>query len=169
MGLQIDGKTGFPVATPVVGTGGPYTSGQVVGGLLTFAQAFQWLQSGTIMSVCLADKNNNKGALDIFFFRQKPAGAYTDGVNFAPSAADLLLLTGFVSILSTSWSGGTSNAIASVNAIGQIAKNTNTQAAQDEPTNTNANLNLYAVIVARSAPSYATAGDLQLTLGILQD
>jgi hypothetical protein len=169
MGLQINNKTSFIAAVPAVNTSGAYTTGQVVGGLLTFAQALQWAQTGVLMSLCLADKSNNKTALDIFFFKAKPAGAFADGVAFAPSAADLLLLSGFVSIVAGSWSGGSANAIATLNGIRQIVLNNSLNSQNAEPTNLNTNLNLYAVIVARSTPTYASATDLQLSLGIQQD
>jgi hypothetical protein len=169
MGLSIDGKTGMPTATPAVTASSAYSTGQVVGGLLTFSPAFRFMQTAVLASLCLADKANNKVAYDIFFFSSKPAGTYTDGAAFAPSAADLLLLSGFVSVLSTSWSGGTGNAIAVLNAIGQVLLNRASGATTDEPVQLNANLNLYAVIVARSAPTFNTAADLQLSLGIVQD
>jgi hypothetical protein len=84
--------------TPITAVGA-YAAGRVVGGLLTFANAFpETSRCGSILSATVFDDAGQTAAYDLILFRSQPAGTFTDNVAFAPSKADSLLITPVVSI-----------------------------------------------------------------------
>jgi hypothetical protein len=155
------------ITTAVPSTTGAYSSGQIVGGLLSILRASQDAQSGVVLSLAILDAANQSLTLDVFFFQGPLAGSFGDKTAFAPSTADLQLCCGFVHVATTDYAGGTGNSVgcpASKPLTFQLpAKSANALSPNDPGAYT-----LYAVIVARGAPTYG-AGGMSLVTGILQD
>jgi len=129
-----------------------YASGDLIGGKLSLAIN---KANGIIQTITLADKANQKSALDVVFFVADPsATTFTDQAAFDVDDADLLKIAGRKSIAATDYVSYNDNAEATVNA--SIAF----QLTSDITT-------LYACIVSRGTPTYASASDLQLRVTVV--
>jgi len=161
-GFPMDTKSAsVTVAVPT--QAGAYASGQVVGGLLALPKAGQHPGTGCIVTVTVSDEAKQDLALDVFFFNGKPAGAFADAAAFNPSAADNRLVAGWVTIAATDYKDGSATSVACPASKPIVFQGAPASDPNKDPTTT-----LYAVIVARGAPTYG-ANKMALTVGILQD
>jgi hypothetical protein len=111
--------------------------------------------SGIIETLVLCDKSQNKANLDIVFFESNPAGTYTNNAAVDVTDADILAICGIVEISESDYVEFTDNCAVCLRNLG-IAFTASGSA------------NLYALIIARSTPTYAV-GDLEMHVSILQD
>jgi len=143
--------------TPTI-TANVYANGQAIGGLITWTNAA--LVSGgsfTVASVTITDKTLQKAPIDVIFFNANPAATtFTDRVALVMNTADLVRIRGFVSVLGTSYTAFTLVAAATVAGVGLpiILSSTST---------------LYACLVCRGTPTYASTSDLTVTVQLVQD
>ena len=152
----VGGNTAVVAVSPAV-TAGAYTAGQNVGTVSALANAVRVAAgSGMVQLVQIADKAKQSAAIDVIFFNASPAGTYTDNTTCAPTAADLLTVVGVVSVLAGDYSAFSANSVASKGGLGLSFK---------LPSGTS----LYALMVARGTPTYASVSDVQLRVAILQD
>ena len=152
---------------PVVTTSA-YSAGNQVGALLTVKDFFESLSGvSELISIEISDNSNQKAAFSLVIFGAKPAGTFADATAFAPSAADLKLISAIIAIPSANYT--TFNAS---NAAGQVsnirAKIQAALATQQIGPNSIAK-NAYIALVTSGTPTYAVSTDLQLKLGIEQD
>ena len=127
-----------------------------LGGEQTLASAVRSTGGGGVIeSIVLADKSENKTALDIVFFNADPAGTYTDNGTTDITDADLFKIIGVVEIGESDYIMFTDNYIVSMNNLGLAFR-------------ASGSTSLYALIISRGTPTYAV-GDLQLIVSILQD
>ncbi|MCX6023786.1 MAG: hypothetical protein NTZ05_19075 [Chloroflexi bacterium] len=158
-GLDVDptGHTKKVRVVPTVSTSPAYTSGDCVGGRMTFSDmARQVGGSGVIMSVTVADFANQKAELELWLFDQSFT-AGTDNAAAAYSAADLANIVGVIPIYASDYkSVGSSRAMATVRAVGL-------------PFVCSGTANLYGQLVTRGTPTYAAISDIEATLRALQD
>ncbi len=160
MGERIGGHTQIVQATPVCNITAPYASGDLIGGKLTLTDAARFgdkLRPGTgiIQSVILTDLAKQSADLDVVFFDSDPsATTFTDQAALDIDDADLVKIIGVASV--TSWAAFADNS------AGQLL---NVGLAFDLGQATS----IFAAIVSRGTPSFASESDLRLRTFILQD
>lgn len=159
MSVEISGKESEVEVTPVM-TAGAYTTDLSIGGLLTFANVFGVKQSGILHGVVIRDKAKQSSALDLVFFNALPVQTnYADGVSPNPSGVgDFQKVQGHVNILAANYLAFSAQSEATVAGIGLPLRNV-----------TKDDRNLYALLITRGTPTYASISDITLVLKILQD
>lgn len=137
-------------ATPTI-TAGAYTSGKALGGLLTFSD-IGLAGFGTLLSVAILDKGNQKAAIDLLLFNQSFT-ATANGSTIAISAGDFANMIGIVSVATADYVtvGNSANAIA-------------TKANVILPIIAGADNNIYGQLVCRGTPTYASTSDITVKL-----
>lgn len=158
---SVGNNLALQVATPGLAGSGAYSSGQVVGGLLTFSAAARGPgMGGLIQSVIMLDQDGQNAVTDVIFFAANPSNStFTDQAAVALAAADLAAARVGVAHI-TDWT----LAAAATMGIGtdptfrgipfQCASGLNT---------------LYAVMVTRGTPTYTGASKVSLAIHLLQD
>lgn len=133
-----------------------YAAGNVVGGLLTFANAVRVGKTGgTINSVIITDKSGSQVQFDLWLFDSNPtATTVTDKTLLTVNAVDLVRSIGFVSI----------NAWCPANAGGAIG-----QGLLDLRFALATGTTLYGILMTRGTPTFASVSDVQVRLVISQD
>jgi hypothetical protein len=141
-----------PTITTVI-----YATGNLMGGKLVAAGMMNAARlGGRIRTISIADKANQKAAIDVVCWGADPSGTtFTDHAALAVAAADLLKLVGHVSILAADYISFSANALATKNNINWSLKSTTTS--------------LWFAMIARGTPTYASVSDLQLTVDFSQD
>lgn len=145
------------VSVTLTVTAGAYSAGQNVGSLLELPNVVdQKGDEAWLWALELSDAAKQSAAMDILLFDDKPVNStFTDNATLNLVAADLPLHIETVQLLSTSYSALSATAVAAARklAIPLLLKN---------------GTSLWASLVARGAPIYATAGDLILNAWILR-
>ena len=143
-------------ATPTI-TAGLYTIHDALGGKLTFTNVCSdQAARGIIVGATIIDKAKQLAPIDIIVFNADFT-ATADADTFDPSDADLVASAKHcISVLAANYSSFSDNAMAEVECLKpfQLADGTST---------------LYAQMVVRGAPTYASTSDLTLILHILKD
>jgi len=136
-------------------TVGTYATGNVVGGLLTFAGAARVAGlDGLVQQVVVFCKTAQTTAFDLIMFHTNPAAStFTDKTALAVNVADFDKIIGVAHI--TDWTnlGGASVAQALNLAMPYKIAGGSTTA--------------YGVLVARSAPTFASISDIEIALKVL--
>lgn len=156
------GATKFISVTPTI-TAGAYSTGQDIGGKLTFTNALRpTVGSGYIVSVCVSDKNAQAIDLDFVPFNSNPsATTITDTVALDIDDADISKVAAPVNLGSASRFAFADN---STHCVGSLAIPVQGKTSAGAPDGT-----IYGVLVARGAYTGASTGDITVTLGISQD
>ncbi len=156
-GEQYIGRIGGDVLTASAGTPAvsttAYASGNVVGGLLTFAGAARVAAgSGLIQAASVVSKSAQSADLDLLIFAASPTSTLTDKTALALSATDLDKLVGVIRL--TGWTAlGTPSIVQAVSA--------------GLPFKLAAGTSLYGVLVARAAMTLASTTDLAPSMRII--
>ncbi len=153
---NIVGRTGRISVTPAIDTNA-YTAGDNVGGKLTLLDSvLRHSVSGIIQGITIVDQAKQSAALDVLFFRSDPSNTtFTNNAALDVADADLLTCIGHVSIAASDYCALADNSVATKMGLGL---------AYAAPQAT-----IYAALIARGTPTYATATDLQLIVHTLQD
>lgn len=153
---NVGGYTKIVRVDPTI-TAGAYSANDVVGGELAIPNAMRVPNgTGVLQSITVYDADNEKAALDFYFFQSAPAAALADNAAFAWTAGDEDLFLGMVSVAAADYVTAT-DAVVSVRNIGL-------------PVRAAANGNsLYCYVVATGTPTYTAATDLTFIFGFLQD
>jgi len=146
------------IATALTVQAAAYAANDVIGGKITIANATRIAAgSGTIRSIVLNCKSTQTTAFDIIFFNADPAATtFTENGSIAVNAADFdKIFDGVVFAATTPWInvGTPSFAHASVALPFKLAAGTT----------------IWACIISRGAPTFASTTDLTLTLEIEQN
>ena len=140
--------------TPTI-TAGAYTSGDALGGLLTFGGATILASgSGIIQKVVITDDDNELQPIDLVLFNQT-FGATADNAAFAPSDADLQNCIGHISVAATNYSSFDDNAVATKRNVGFPFTAVGT--------------GLFGQMVIRDVGGYAATDDITIKITILMD
>jgi len=158
---QVGGNSAFPSAAIAVTTSGAYSSGDVMGASVTFSGCFRStdIMSGILQSVVVTDLSTAaQSAIDLWLFQTVTTGTtYTNDSALTLADADIAKLVAKVSISSGDYYQFANNAAAVVSNLGL-------------PIRATTGTGLTGVAICRSTgPQYASTGDLNVTLGILQD
>lgn len=143
-------------ATPTVSTTA-YTSGDCIGGLMTFSAVTRGAGLAAILQTALIQcKSTQSFAADLILFHTSPASStFTDNSAIALNAADFDKVTARVPFASTDWSNLGTPSVAEVSAQGRLVKSVGTD--------------LYAVLVARGTPTLGSTSDLKVVLKAMPD
>lgn len=152
-------KTVAPTIVPAA-----YGAGDVVGTPVEITKAL--ISTGgqaMLRSLVVIDKADQKAHLDLYFFDSQPASSVgADNAAFAPTDADMTKCLGRINIPQASYLSAGSNAeqtLRDLNLMLQAAPSRASGQAGDS---------LWMVVVARGTPTYASASDLQIRLGLEQ-
>lgn len=130
-----------------------YAAGDVIGGLLSFSNAFSdTFKRGRIVAVAIVDDAGQTASYDLFFFRSLPAGTYTNDLAFAPSEADLALCSPVINLSSSNRFAAGARSITSLSSLDSFVEST---------TDT-----LYAVLVDRTGRTGASTSDITVSVSI---
>jgi membrane-bound inhibitor of C-type lysozyme len=156
---SIGGNTAFVTSTPVMSVAGAYATGDYIGTTTTpqaFANAVRTTAgTGIIKSIAITDKNTTAAvALELWVFSATFV-APTDNAAWAITDAENLLCMGVIPIATTKWYASSNNKAFSDDTINLVIKPAATSL-------------FYALVARGTTPSW-TSGDLQITLGILND
>lgn len=151
---QVGGYTLTPTATPTISTSA-YASGDQLGGKITLTNAARSsIGSGTIQHVTISDLAKQSAPIDVLFFTTDPSNTtFTDNAATDIHDTDILTLVGAVSV--NSWFALNDNSVGC--AVAGI------------PFKLSTGTSLYAALVVRGTPTYASTSDITLTVGILAD
>lgn len=155
------------VVTPVLTGSGAYSAGNAVGGLITMITSStnkspvgELDMSAILNDIVVIDKDNQKKALILYFFNDKPT-VPVDQSAYAPTAADLLKLIGVVNVAAADYVMINSLGYAAGNnqkGLGLVFKPKSTQVPVDNA--------IYMTINtgASGTPTYASTSSLQIRL-----
>lgn len=155
----VGGHTVTLQQTPTVSTSPAYTAGDAIGGKISFTSAVRAASpgSGMIHSIGISDLAKQDSAIDIIFFSADPSGTtFTDNTALDIADADLTKIIGIKKLVATDYSDFADNACACVGNVGlpfKLASGTT----------------LYACLIARGTPTFASTNDITVTLGVFQD
>lgn len=148
-------------STPTLSVGGAAGTGDYVGQSTTpesFASAVRVSGgTGVLKSITIADKLTDAAVdLELWLF-DRPFVAPTDNAAWAITDADQLNCLGVIELDSAKWYSNSNGKVFTDHTLGLLLKSAPTS------------MSIYYALVARgTTPAWAT-GDLQLSLGILQD
>lgn len=155
---NVGGKTVSVTVIPPVTASNSYGTNYVVGGLLTFANAFTSTGSGIIQSVDVNIKKQETSGFTLFFFSQMPTNTvFTDAAVAAINAADIPYVRSPVLLTANSQLTSSGFTNLSANGLG-IAMSSGTTS-------------LYGLLIANATLTnqFGTTSDVAVNVRVLQD
>jgi hypothetical protein len=150
------GGTSQVQVTPTVTSASAYAASNVVGGLLTFANAVQsTVLSGVITSVSVAVKSTQTAGFKLYLFSASPAGTFTNKTAGAIATADASLLLDVITLGAADSGLGSNVTIYNTDAISRSVVLAGTS--------------LYGVLITTGTPTFTTTTDVVVTVSILKD
>ena len=147
-------QTSSTLVTPTISTSA-YTAGYVLGGVLSFANAFGALLSGVLQSLHVAAKSVQTTGIKAYVFNANPGSStFTDHAAPSINSADIGKLVG-VYTLGAADSGLGTHTVWALDGIGKAIVSTSTT--------------LYVVLIAVATPTFASTSDISVTAAILKD
>lgn len=141
--------------TPTVTASLAYTSGNVVGGLITFANLLRTVQTGVLQSIRLTVLGTQTAEFDVTFFSSNPqATTWTDRTAPAIAAGDKPFAQPVIK-LTNNFSGLGTHTVYGADNISRSIKMASTSG--------------YAVITVVGTPTFASTSDVQLCAAAIQD
>lgn len=149
-----------------------YSAGQQLGGILTIPNIVRQSQnyalaSAELRNINILDSDNQKAAIDFWFFNQSPTITSVDHGTFAMTKANFQAqCIGAVSVGTSYSSNGTLAVSSDAKPTSLILEipNTNLQSAA----NANSN-NIYAVAICQGTPTYASTSSLIFQFAFYED
>lgn len=152
---NVGGSTAKIAVTPTVTASSAYTTGNLVGGLMTFSSALLTAGSGVLESISIRCKSVQTATFTFFLFDSNPTNStWTNKSAPAINASDIPFLVGAYQLASYSSGLGT-HTIYTLNGISQAISAGATT--------------LYGVLTVTGTPTFASTSDITVVLGILQD
>ena len=146
-------RTSKVAVTPTV-TAAAYTAGNVVGGIMTFANVFDSANAGMLQAIRVRAKSVQTAGLKLYLFPSSPAGTLTDKTAPALSSADVFNAIGPFALGSADSGLGTETTWA-LEGIGAAI--------------VGASANLYGVLVTTGTPTWGSTTDVNVELTTLKD
>ena len=141
--------------TPSVTASSAYITGQVVGGVLTFANMLPASLLGRVQAVYIAVKSQQIYGLTLFLFNANPSSStFTDKALPAISIADVPKQIGPPIPLQPYGGLSGSNTVYGASGLGITVLG--------------AGASLYGVLLTQGTPTFASSVDLTVTLGVVQ-
>jgi hypothetical protein len=156
---QVGGTTVQITVSPTV-TVAAYSSGQCVGGLLTFSGAARSGGPGSSLaqSAVISDVSGQDANIDLIVFNANPTGStFTDHATCTVANADLAKIAGTMTITDCHLLGSTAPGMcqAQQQAIPVALGSGNTTA--------------YGVMISRGTPTYTASTNIKVVAGLLED
>lgn len=153
-----DARVVWLSVTPTVDTSA-YAAGDLIGGKLSVDLSFfRDHELLALKGLVLADKAKQSAALDVLFFGADPsATTFTDNAAFDPADADLAKVIAALPLASADYLAFSDSSLV-------VATGIEIPLALDAA---DASLSLYVALISRGAPTYASAADLVLRLGVM--
>lgn len=129
-------------ATPTITSGSAYSAGQCLGGMLTFTKVDDF-GFGTVLTVSVIDKSDQKSAIDVLLFNQPLASPPSDKTSASIAAADMANYIGHVSFVSGDYTDGVASA-------GAVKYNLWMACAGGVDNN------IYGLVICRGTPTYTS-------------
>ena len=155
---NVGGKTVAVCATPTVTASNAYGTNYVVGGLLTFANAFTSTGSGLLQGVVVTINDNETSGFTFFPFNANPSGTtWTDAAVAAIVAGDVAKVRNPVSLNGNNQLKATVFSVYSAAGLGEALAPGTTS--------------LYGVLIANAAltNNFAGTSDVQVCVKVLDD
>jgi DNA-binding phage protein len=136
-----------------------YSSGDQIGSVITLNEVVRgFYKTSVLLSAVVVDKDKQASALDVFIFSESPTVTSVDNGAFSVSDSEASSkLLGVISIAATDYKDTALNSIAAVGNLGMLVSPTLESRS------------LYAVVVSRGTPTFASTSSLTLTLGFMKD
>lgn len=156
--LQTVTVGGASISVSPVVSATTYSSGQVIGGLIAFANAARTSGgTGLIQAVSATFLSGAIPSLDIIFFNSQPsASTINDAATFAIASANMVNIVGVAHVNDSALLGTSAPSIVQAD---QLAL----------PFDLSGGTTLYAALVARSSATLTSTSDMTVTVSILQD
>lgn len=159
------------IITPVI-SAATYSAGQQIGSIITISNVVRQSQnyglaSAELRNINILDINNQKAAIDFWFFNQSPTITSSDHTTFAMTAANFKLQhIGAVSVGTTYSSNGTlaSSTDGKPTSLIMQIPNTNLQSAPSANSN-----NIYCVAINQGTPTYSSTSSLVFQFSFYED
>ena len=150
------GGTSQVQVTPAVTAASAYVAGNVVGGLLIFANAVQGtVLSGVLESITLAIKSTQTASFKLYLFGSAPATTFTDKTAPAIQAVDAAKLLDVITLSAGDAGRGANTTLFVADNIGKSLVLAGTS--------------LFGVLVTTGTPTFTTTSDVVVTASILKD
>lgn len=152
----------FTQANAITVTASAYSSGNSVGGLLTFPYALcPRTNKGIVTGVVVHDKNHNGAAYNLILFSSAPSNSstITDKTAITIADADKTKIVQSIAIATSNAITFSSTGVSTVNGL----------AAPVFGVVSAGNVQLYGVLQATGTPTYASTSDVAVTLETLCD
>ena len=154
IGVVTVGGTSKVTVSPVI-TAGAYTTGNLVGPLMTFANALGVLQSGVLQSIRVASKTVQSAALTLHVFDTNPTNTtWTDKTAPGINVADIPYLVGSYPLGGASSPLGT-HTIWNLDGIGKGINAASTS--------------LYGILTVTGTPTFGSTSDISVSINCLKD
>jgi len=141
--------------TPTITSSSAYAAKNIVGGLLTFANAFGTALSGRIESITLTSKSVQTAGFTVHLFKSNPTNTtWTDKTTPTINAADIPFYRGGYVLANPNSDLGTVT-VYTLDASGKFVVASTTS--------------LYVVLETTGTPTFASTTDLTLSIAISQD
>lgn len=159
---QTVGATKFVSASPTCDTSA-YATGELIGGLLTFSNAFRsGVGTGYIASVNMIDLSAQAVDFDLVIFDQNPSNTtFTDQAAFDLADTDKAKVVAVVNLGSATRFAYADNSNHYVGSLFIPIRGLDSSSV--------ASRTFYAALISRGAPTFSTASDVTIKLGIAQD
>lgn len=163
MGSAIEGKAKILTMTPTVDTS-IYASGDQLGSLVELSNAMDDSSgTGTIVSVSVHDKASQSATLQVLFFNDKPVVTSSD--NAALNISDAEMASKFLGLVSVTNSNYVALSASSLVTAANQQILINSVKSADNPNGTS----IWAILRSGGTPTYTSASDLVLRIGVRQD
>jgi hypothetical protein len=154
--LEVGGNSAVVTLSFTVSTTPAYTSGDVIGGKVTIANALRTAgKNALLQDLFLFDNANQKPAGSLLFFNADPSAATTTDNSAFAYSTDTTKQCGRVDITASDWMTINGKASLHLKNIGAMLSASGTT--------------LYAVFVTTSTPTYTATTDLSGAIGLLRD
>jgi hypothetical protein len=147
--------TFVPAITPAA-----YDDGDQIGAVNDLAAALDdGNDSASVLSLTIVDKAKQNAPIDVLLFSDSPTLVSADNAPLDISAANMAAkFLGRIRVTADDYSELANCSVATINGVGLMLEAT-----------TPAKKILHAVVQSRGTPTYASATDLVVKLGVLQD
>ncbi|PUE09002.1 hypothetical protein B9Z51_08700 [Limnohabitans sp. T6-5] len=150
------GGTSQVQVVPTVTSASAYAAGNIVGGLLTFANAVQGtVLSGVLESVTLAIKSTQTASFKLYLLSAAPATTFTDKTAPAIGTLDAAKLLDVVTLSGADSGLGANTTLYVADNIGKSLVLAGTS--------------LFGVLVTTGTPTFTTTSDVIVTVSVLKD
>ncbi len=155
-GNQVAWDSPMVFVTPGASATPDYSSGDVIGGILTLTQAVGHVGTGVLKTLVVKDNAAQSQPITFLLFHTIPTGTYTDNAAFAWGSGDFAKCFGRVNVAAADYATVGSKAIAVV----EVARNLY---------NLESTRNIYAIAVAGGTINLGAVDDLVFGFGVLRD